>query len=310
VVTSADDATLAELTLADAAPKVLPGLRLENRRGDVHLERLELSRWNGETVLDARGQPGGLHRTDGSKAPGEVVSYDAAARALVVRDGSKETRVPIDQVDHLQFPRPADVGPRAVLVVYDDGTRLGGELLGVEKDALILKTPGIEGPNRRPLASVRSIHVRRAMSDASPSVAALPRLELDGVRLVGHLVDGQERDGASCLAWQPEGSTTASPLLPGTAGQILNKEPPPPAPSPPRPAIAAGGGVWAAQPGVFNARRVGVNGAAASGFLRGFAGVAGPGERPRSPSLFLRTGDVVPCEVTRIDENGITLRSP
>jgi thiol-disulfide isomerase/thioredoxin len=312
VVASADGTTLADLTVADKPPRVLPGLRLDNKGGDVRLERLELTRWGGETLLDTKGKPSGLRRVDGSRPAGDVVAYDALSRSFVVRDGAKETRIPRDEIDHLLFPKPAEAASRAVLVVYDDGTRLGGDLLGVEKDALILKTPGIEGSNRRPLAGVRSIHVCREAGSPATATPSTPRLELDGVRLVGHLVDGQERAGASCLAWQPEGSSTASPLLPGRAGRVINKDTPPPAVPRVTTTTVAPGMVRVLGPrAAMMPQPVAASGLQA--FVRGFAGVAGAtgaGERPGARSLFLSTGDVIPCEVIRIDENGVTLRSP
>ena len=56
------------------------------------------------------------------------------------------------------------------------------------------------------------------------------RLEIDGLRLPGKLVDGREQPGSSCLTWRPLASETASALEPGVSGRIIYKEPPPPAP--------------------------------------------------------------------------------
>jgi thiol-disulfide isomerase/thioredoxin len=115
------------------------------------------------------------------------------------------------------------------------------------------------------------------------------------VRLTGRLVDGRERPGVSCLAWHPVGSATASPLRPGASGKIVYKEPQPPA-TPRRP-------INTPQP----ARR------GANAFAKRFAEAlsepqASPGTTERR-SLYLRSGDVIPSEITRITEEGVTFRS-
>ena len=66
------------------------------------------------------------------------------------------------------------------------------------------------------MAGLRSLVVMRH-PDAAPLARSdsTGRLELDGLRLPGQLVDGRAQAGASCLVWQPLGSDTASALKPG-----------------------------------------------------------------------------------------------
>ena len=80
----------------------------------------------------------------------------------------------------------------------------------------------------------------QADADAPVKDESTGRLEIPGVRLTGKLVDGSEKPGSSCLAWQPISSETASPLAPGVSGHIIYKEPPPPAPRPADDSAAAG----------------------------------------------------------------------
>ena len=95
----------------------------------------------------------------------------------------------------------------------------------------MLKVPGVSEPLRLPIAGLRSL-VAMGHPDAPPLATnrLTGRLELDGLRLPGRLVDGHAQAGASCLVWQPLGSETASALKPGVSGQIIYREPPPPAP--------------------------------------------------------------------------------
>src|SRR5262249_22739482 len=128
------------------------------------------------------------------------------------------------------------------------------------------------------------------------SSRTLPRLEMEGIRLVGRLEDGREAPGASCLVWHPDGSATASPLRPGVSGKILYKEQPArPTPTPVNvnQRAQAGGGM----------------GGIALQFAQALA------ETPSSPAgeerraLYLRSGDVITSVITGIDENGVRFKS-
>ena len=69
---------------------------------------------------------------------------------------------------------------------------MSGELEKVEKGSLVLKVPGISRPPKLPVLGLRSLIAMR-----HPDAAPLPRseltgrLELDGLRLPGRLVDGR-----------------------------------------------------------------------------------------------------------------------
>jgi len=310
VVVSEGGETLADLSVSDPEPGALPGVFLENKAGEVRLERLRVSRWNGTLPRPARADGANLVRVDGSATPGRVTGYDADANAFVVTDGSDETRVPADQVDGVSLS-PLDGARRGgVRVVLQDGTRLTGELEKVERGKLWLSAAGVTEPAPLPAASLRSLVVLKG----APAAAAPPkpsgRLVLEGVRLAGSLADGRAGPGESCLAWLPEGSAAASPLRPGATGRVLYKEPPTPPPKPsPRTQmeiqIQARNQMIMRQQGVQARQGLGW-----PGFVRGFAGAEAGGSAAGKRSLHLRTGDVIPSEVTGIDENGVTFKSP
>ena len=192
---------------------------------------------------------------------------------------------------------PKDEPVRMVRAVYQDGSRISGELTKVEKDAFGLSVPGIKESVRLPMTGFRALVVLHHDQPEGGN-ATIPRLEMPGIQLPGRLVEGKEGPNASCLVWQPSGSTTASPMRPGSSGKIFFREPPPPVPRQPANNVPARGVVR--QP-------------AAPGFALRFAQALAETPAANSTverrSLFLRSGDVIPSEITGINEQGVTFRS-
>ncbi|AGA27735.1 TlpA family protein disulfide reductase [Singulisphaera acidiphila] len=332
IVDSPDGKPLAELNVAASKPHVLAGFQLENKKGDVRLERLEITRWNGELLREPLPDGPNLRRTDGSNLSAKGIRFDAESKSFVVSEGDKESRIPLDETARLTFSHLTEIPARPINLLLQEGSRLSGDLVGVVKDALMLKIPGVEEPVRLPIDRLRSLVANHSQDASVANPPSTPRLEMDGVRLIGRLVDGKSESGVSCLTWQPNGSATASTLLAGMAsGRILYKEPAPvtvtaprvttiregnrvqvvnapfviqPIP-PPQPAAPQGGlqgfimafaGAAQGRPAVASPTKadVGAN-----------ADTAAPGRR----ALYLRTGDIIPAEVTKIDEKGVTIRT-
>ncbi len=117
-------------------------------------------------------------------------------------------------------------------------------------------------------------------------------LELEGARLRGRLVDGHGEPDATCLVWQPVGSAAAAHLRTGLSGRIVYREPPPPPKAAPQ------------QAQVQRQVRVAINGNVMQPPPRKVPAKGG------QPSLYLLTfGDTIPCEVTKIDETGVTFKT-
>jgi len=292
---------------------VLPGLYLANLRGDLRLEWLRIARWSGEPPRDVNADQSRIHRADGSIVYGQVIRFDAGPQEFVIRADSAESRIAQHKISSVFLSLPGDDAARAIRVVYQDGSRLSGNLDKVEKGALVLTIPGVKESPRLPVAGLRSLLVLKE-PDQTPLARdeSTGRLELDGLRLPGKLVDAHEQPGSSSLAWQPLASETASSLKPGVSGRIIYKEPPPPVP--PRPSAEE----------IRELRLRGlVVGQVAAQPARGPAGVAmrfaaalaeSPSATAAQPSeerrsLFLRDGDVIPAVVTKIDENGVWFRT-
>ena len=182
-----------------------------------------------------------------------------------------------------------------IRAVYQDGSRLSGELVKVEGDALTMKVPGVEESLKLPIAGLRSLVVV-AREVGESTAATLPRLETEGIRLVGRLDDGREGPGVSCLVWHPTGSATGSPLRPGVSGKILYKEPPPRPTTPTqnvnqRPQARGGMGGLALQ------------------FAQALADTPSSPTGEERRALFLRSGDVITSVITGIDEEGVRFKS-
>ncbi len=284
-----------QINVTPRKPQVHSGLRLTNKRGDVRLERLRISRWNGIPPREVQANKSRLHRTDGSIAYGTLATFDSNLKQFTVRDGNEEIKVAADQISSVFLSPPNDEVARAFRAVYLDGTRLSGDLTTIADDHLRLTNPAIQEPLRLPLSELRSFAVLKHEDTSANSSAEgrTGRLELDGLRLHGRLTDGREQTAASCLVWHPDFSNNASPLCTGAVGRIVYRDPPPP-----KPKLAQS--QQQPQPVGF-----------ADAFLKALAGgpnAAAPvtaGKR----TMHLRSGDTIPCEVTKISEEGINFKT-
>jgi thiol-disulfide isomerase/thioredoxin len=286
----------AQINVTPRKPQVHSGLRLTNKRGDVRLERLRISRWNGVPPQEVQAAKSRLHRVDGTIVYGQLAGFDAASKMFTVKDADKEEKVAADQLAGVFVSPPTDDAVRPFRAFYLDGTRVSGELTRIANDHLALTCPAIAEPLKLPLSEVRSLAVlQRDQSATSTAEGRAGRLELEGLKLHGRLTAGREQPDASCLVWHPDFSANASALRPGLAGRIVYRDPPPPAPK-------------VAQPAVQQPQPVGF----ADAFLKALAG--GPNAAPAAASggkrtMYLRSGDTVPCEVTKITEEGVHFKS-
>ena len=272
------------------------GVQLTNKRGNVRLERLRIGRWNGDPPRAASAGKSRIHLSDGSIVYGQVTRFDPASKAFLVQGENGETRIGADRISGVYLSPSSDDAPRMVRAVALDGARLSGEWLKVENGELWLTVPGVRETPRVPLAGLRSLVVLRRAPALGVKQKSTGLLELEGLRLPGRLVEAGDEPGSTPLAWHPTESETSASLRPGVSGRIVYKETPPSPPRPTQVPMAVG-----AQ------RRVQIVG----GVMRVLSG--NQADQPADPDrrfLYLRTGDMVPCEVTAIDENGVTFRTP
>jgi peroxiredoxin len=313
LVCSQSGKQLASLKVGGSKSVGLPGLYLANLRGDLRLEWLRISKWTGELPREVKIAESRIHRADGSIVYGRVARFDASSREFVVPAISGETRIAEDKISGVFLSLPGDEKPRAIRAVYDDGTRISGQLEKVEKGALVMAVPGLSEPPRLPIDGLRSLVMTRNQ-EAAPLAKSdtTGRLELDALRLPGELVDGRAQAGSCCLVWRPLGSETASALKPGVSGRIIYKEPPPPVV--PRAAVdnmgRMGGGMAIINQQQVQQRQQGVGGMV----VRFMTAMADPADES-SPSteerrsLYLRDGDVIPSTITGIDADGVWFKT-
>lgn len=301
LVLAADGTTLADMTVAPGDAQPLAGLALMNRGADLRLERLRISHWDGIPPVGVLTTTPRLVRVDGTSVDGQLASLDAETGQFIVNDGPQATRVDAAQVASvfLGGDERAPIGEqRGMRALCQDGTLLSGDFSRIVDDRLHLACPSILSDVGLPTADLRSLVILRQADQAAPPLADGPAglLEMDGLRLPGRLTSGQEGPEASCLAWQPDFSTTDSPLRPGATGRITYSQSTSAAPTKPeQPATALSYIVQLA------ARRL-------ARFAAAFAD-SGQAATPWRATLHLRTGDIFACELTAINEEGVYFRA-
>jgi peroxiredoxin len=301
---------LASLKVGGPAAQVLPGVYLANLRGDLRLESLRISRWSGELPREVKSNEARIHRVDGSINYGRLIGFDARTREVLIQSQTGEIRIALDKIFAIFVsPSEDEPVPRLVRAAYLDGSRFSGRLSKVENGKLFMTIPGINEIASLPLSGLRSL-VFVNPSGETPSAAeeSTGRLELEGLRLIGKLVDSSGAPGTSCLAWRPIASETAGALLPEASGRIIYRELPSPTPrvqaQRSRPAGQFGAPAAPQPPDPRGAMELRFAAALAEARSQPTAGAS---ENRRC--LFLRDGDVIPCVVTGIDEHGVRFRT-
>src|SRR5580704_10869087 len=222
IVYSSKGAPLANMKLADSRGRAATGFRLANNRGDIHLERLRIDHWNrgrplaGETLNKPR-----ICLADGSIKYGEIAGFDVSSKLFKIR-GTKDAPIPADRVVDI-FLGKTEQSPRSFTVDYQDSSRFSGQLLKIEKEKIWLASPAVREPLRLPIAGLRSLIVHQP-GPAEKKSETGGTLEIEGARLPGNLVEALETAEASCLAWQPRGSTTFSAIRPNVNGRIVFRD--------------------------------------------------------------------------------------
>lgn len=288
LVYSSNGELLADLTVAAAKPQVFGGIQLANRKGDLRLERLQISQWNGEVPRAVDVDKSRIHASDGTILYGHLTAFDPEKHEFTISGDSEPLQIPEDKVQDIFVSNVADIPPRAVRMVYQNGMKISGEIVRVDDEQLTLKSAGIQAEIVIPLNMLQSIASLVEQREPVASPTRHGRLESGGTTIQGCLLDSQSND-SGCLNWHPDGSSTSSTLRTGVPAKIVYKEPPKPVKlraAQVRPVVPAG------QP-----QRV----------VRKY--VPGKVTGKSDAMLHLRTGDKVPCEAISLDEDGLTFKS-
>lgn len=154
------------------------------RSGDVRIDRLRVSPWEGpEPKLTA---------TVGLGGQGVAVeSFDKETASFTVRDAAGQRQVAAEEVSEVALAAPASgrpPGAGTVLAAFHTGSRLTGRLLEVTPDSLRLDCPAVADPVTCRLDSLAALE-----SAAEPAGERLPGprgiLEAEGGRVAGCLAD-------------------------------------------------------------------------------------------------------------------------
>lgn len=283
------------------------GVRLTNKRGDVRLERLAVRKWSGAAPTEVPADRPYVQRVAGEVLFADELSYDADKREIIVPqgEGKDAERVPAADVATIVLPSPVNGAPAAVRAALHDGVRVSGTLDGITGGKVRITRPGVDAPLDLPVADLQSLVALAPSAPPPPPAETEGRLETAGVKSRGKLVDAEATDGASCLAWKPYGSETASALRPDLSGKIVYREPPPqPAQVQMPPNARVRGRVQVQNRVVFwGLGNIVVNGNEPQVQIGGDVNAG-------DQLLWLRAGDRIPCKLLRIDERGVTFETP
>lgn len=268
------------------------GLRLINRHGTIKLERLRIAHWNGQVPTSIPAGQVGLQFGEGESLIGSPQGFDPAQREYLFQENGQERRVPEAQFIMAEWGPPAQIPVRSVASMLQDGTRLSGSIERVEAQQLVLKSPDIDEALPLPHPKIRSLVMSERTELTEVNAGRRGRLEIDSLKLEGHLVPGTETAEANCIAWQPVGSRTGSPLRPGAHGHIIYRD----------------------APKVDPTRQQPVQQRPAVNFLDIFLKNSDkpPTRKPQEineHNIHLRSGDIIPCTVKSIDELGVAIKS-
>ncbi len=286
---------LASLQVSARTAKPPGGVWLGNALGDVRIERLRISTWNGILPTELGDGTTKIIRRDDSVVAGEKVTFDAATKELVVTSGKTDTRIKLDQVKSAQFAVPTvESKSPAIRFTAADGTRVSGTLQKVADAKVSIAVAGIKETIVLPIAALRNLNpINYEWPDVKVE-QTVGTLEADGVQIKGTLLPGTGSAKEACLVWRPLGSSSSSPLQPGVSGRIVYREVKNPTATE---AIQ--------QPGAV--RRVVVQGVVRAGQPAQYT--TPPIIDRGKKQLHLRTGDMIVADILKIDEEGVWFKS-
>lgn len=301
---AANGSLLADLTVVPEKQAVLPHLALTNVRGDVRIERLRVSRWNGTAPQQVEAAKTRLHRDDGSIVYGELLSFDPATKQVRIREGEQEQLVPLERLSNIFVSPTQEAALPPVRLVFLDGSNLSGQPQSWGEGRVTLKCPGLAEPVSVSLDGIRAIvstvanpPAGAATASAATSSQRIGKFVASGISMQGRLVEGQTQAEASCLVWKSLVASNASPLKKSVSGQIIYRE----ANSATRVVTSAPTNGPPAAPNVI--------GQLFNSVSRALSGAA-PAPTVNVPrSLYLRSGDSFPYESLSVDEKGVTFKT-
>jgi peroxiredoxin len=293
---------LGAIHIDDRQAKVLSGVRLTNKSGDVSFDALHVYRWNGAAPPSSETDRARLHRQDGSVIYGKLKSYDSkTGRLTMVADSGKDLAIDHKQIaDIILNPVGAASAPaadRKLRVHFRDGSRISGTVLQFGDRMLKYRCPDVQESLSVAVPELHTLVriVEEKLPERETAEGRQGVLKIDDSRIAGWL----RKSASGHLSWKSDFALEPCTLAREAAGAIVYREP-----SPPPPPVST-----------RNGRPVMPQRAQRGGFGAFLSDLFGADPEPQAPvvgrkSLHLRSGDVIPCEVSAIDERGVTFHSP
>lgn len=175
--------------------------------GDIELQSLRVTEWNGERpTLERREQPVVVRR-DGKRVAGDLEPLAAGAPELILRDAGADQKVPLADVREILFPATATAAarPEVVRALGADGVTLGGELVRIDDEMIWLRRDGIDEPVGLPLGALSVLESRQRTAEPRSLPGRVGRLRGAGFDARGAIVSAGDGVG-----WQPVGCVAAS----------------------------------------------------------------------------------------------------
>jgi len=331
----------ASVKLHSKKPEVRTGLRLTNRKGHIRLKHLRIAHWDGILPQDVQADKSRIHQIDGTITYGQVTAYDAERKSFTLKqnDDSVEidaasvsdvflspvrstepldlekviAKTPTDSATNLENATNTKPAFAITRITCQDGSQFSGRLTGVQNGSIHLNSEFIDEPVQIALTSVRSL--ARPSSETKPAhkttasvSGAAGRLEIDGVKLPGRLLNGVETSDTSCLVWHPDFSANSSPLAKNLSGRIVYRDPPKP-----KPTVTVTIQHQNRQMVIRQMNRKPAIQGFGDVFKKMLTGRIAPAKKPTfraAQTLHLRSGDTIPCEVVSVDEDGLHFTTP
>ncbi|MFV0444370.1 MAG: TlpA family protein disulfide reductase [Planctomycetaceae bacterium] len=273
------------------------GILLKNCLGHVRLEKLRVVRWNGVLPSETDAEQSQCQLADGTTVSGKIIGLSDDSRNFLIRSEQGDREIPVDQLLAADMvPETSSVnGPAAVIL--QDGTRVSGQLDARDSASITVTNSIVAEPLRVPYDKLRSVLVSQdseIKTTDPPHGQRVGQLQIGSLDLHGVLVPYPETETDHCLAFQPVGSLTSSPLQSDVAGRVIYK------------ARSLPGKSTTTTTTTTIAPNAGRNFAELFLAKSRAAGKAGLSQ---SHILFLRSGDIIPCSIAAIDEAGVTIAS-
>ncbi len=316
---------LADITLRPEKPQTQPCVILENFGRELRLDQIRVQNWTTQLPVERKGEANFVVERGGQLAPGKIKSFDASSGWTIVgADG--ERSVAADQLMEIvqaEPPKPststnepADAGTaeagasetpassdstakaepatspsvEIVTVLLQDQSRILGKWISASETKIVIQPECAVSNLEFPIAELAALRGNATdYSVPKKEDAREGQLILQGLQLSGYFSDGVTADQVTCLGWQPRFASNVVHLLRSANGRIDFRKPDL------RTNVAAAqrdvrfGGRNAANtptPAPANARRATV------------------------PNIMLRSGDLILAELIKVDEKGVTFKSP